>query len=541
MEEWLLLRSKVGTEGQATEQWLSSNDQSFRAKFILILIAAILAKTLGFLRLQQIAMTLGVSPIADALIVASQLVWLLETVLISSAVVPALISRIYHVDQSLGAESAVNLFMHVATVCCGVILICTSIALAFPKVLGGILVPGLDERDLKIFSSLIFISALTPFFLCLAHFLSLVNRLLDNGVWYSVPQIVTNFTAILGMKIGFVLGHESGAAYGAMTGLCAGAVAVCMIQFWAIPATPRSRLCQGFKSFRSRSAYILPDLPDYWRGVASLVAVALVSEIYIFIDFYFASTLSAGYISAFGYAGRLTALVHVLFVTSVFIVLETRWSRAVSDYPNGAWNEVVGADIISLLSLLAAPVAFIFFFAPEVTAIVYGSKKLPEEERLVLNNLTMIFALGVPALALQYISVRAMIIARSYRSVFFVSLAVMPFKLILAVFLLEWSGINGLAISTISVIYLQAILNFLCLYFAIKKFLFGVKEMIQICFIYLVNFSISSVLLNYLKNVEDGVGKVMFVCVTLIFVSILANFIFGITYFGISKKQNWKN
>ena len=60
---------------------------------------------------------MGTSEISDALIIVLQLVWLIEITLVSGAVVPMLIAKIYQLDIRSGEKLSLNFFSHNFIIC----------------------------------------------------------------------------------------------------------------------------------------------------------------------------------------------------------------------------------------------------------------------------------------------------------------------------------------------------------------------------------------------------------------------------------------
>lgn len=427
-----------------------------RILLVLTLLVSLAAKFMGFVRVQQIAALLGATIYADALLLTFQLVWLLETVLVSGAVVPALIARIYRVEADQTSEESARFFLHAAMWCSFVTAVYGIGLWLFADQVIALAAPGFSENARTLLKDLLAISLITPLCLTLSHFSSLVNRLTQNGVWYSVPQLVTNVAALGGLVLGHRSAGAAGAAVGMIVGLSAGAIAVVVLQLLVMPRDAALRLIVFLRRGVRRPVF-LRNGRVYWSAVAALVLAGLVSELYIYIDFYFASTVRPGGIGLISYASRLANLVNMLLVSTAFVILEPRWAQALAQDETFAWRRVIGPDSVALLSLLAAPVAVLICFAPEATTLIYRTGDMAPADAAALNDLTRIYGLSVLTISAALILARVLVLYGQTRWIVITSLAVLPAKVGLSASLAPLLGLDGLALATIGGLTLQVV------------------------------------------------------------------------------------
>jgi putative peptidoglycan lipid II flippase len=373
-------------------------------------------------------------------------------------VVPIVLSRIYRINNEEGAEASARLFLYAAF---SSALIATLFGLMLwlgADLIAAAILPGLGAQARPLFEVLLLTSVVTPLGLAAAHFMSLVNRLTDNGAWYSVSQILTNSAALAGLILGYRYGGAFEAAVGMMAGLAGGAVAVCILQTMVIPG--EALACLKLSARRhGRNVLSMPQARTYWSGVGVLVLAALVQEVYIYVDFYFASSVGEGSVGLVGFASRLAVLVNTLVVASAFVIIEPRWARALADKNDDVWDRVIAPDVLLLLSLLATPAALLFFYASDVTRLIYGSDQFAAPDREMLNWLTWIYSLSIIGLSLLMVTSRLLILLNQQRVLVIISMCVLPGKLVLSASLVHWFGLPGLAISTVAILLLQGICN----------------------------------------------------------------------------------
>lgn len=449
--------TRAAQSESASHTWLHANDQNVSSKLMMTLGLTMLGKLLGFVRLQQIAVLLGISLYSDVVFIVLQLVWLVETVVISGAAVPVLIARIYKIDTDEGAAAASTFFLHTALLCSGLALIFGVGAAFFYEPLASLVAPGLEDEGRVLFGELLFLSAATPMALAFSQFLGLINRLLQNGVWYSLTQVVTNSASILGLIVGYALGGAATAVAAMVIGLLIGCLGIACIQFLVIPRAARIPPTQAVRQ-QPRNILLYPGA-SYWSGVSVLMLATFVNEAYIYVDFYFGSQLEAGSVSAIGFASRLATLTNMLFITTAFVVLEPRWAKALSSEASDAWNKVINLDATRLIALLAAPVSLLSVFASEINDLVYRSGSYAPSDQARLDALTEIFAWALLAMGITFISARALIVAGLQRWITGITVAVLPLKVAMNAFFLPIYGAPGLALATTLSFGLQALGN----------------------------------------------------------------------------------
>jgi len=406
--------------------------------------------------MQQVASVLGASVQADALLLVFQLVWLVEIVVVSGAAMPVLISRVYRVEAADGPEEAARLFLHSAVWCAAIATVFGLGLWLFSDPVIGLTAPGFGPEARALCRDLLAFSILTPLCLVLSEYSGAVNRLTQNGAWYSAPQVVTNLTALAGLVLGFRIAGPVGAASGMIIGLSIGAVSMAVVQALVMPRDAAAQLWRYLREGVWR-CFRIPNARGYWGAVLALVFAALVSELYVYVDFYFASTVRPGGIGLISYASRLATLTNVLLVSSAFVILEPRWAQALAKDGADAWRRTIGPDAVGMLSLLAAPVAALTIFAPQTVALIYDTGAMSAVDVAELVGLTRIYGMSVICISASLILARTLVLHGQTRWVVLISLAVLPVKVLLSGILAPKFGLNGLAFTTLAGLALQAI------------------------------------------------------------------------------------
>lgn len=446
----------------SSDLWLAPKDNNFSYRLILTFVASSLGKIIGFFRIQQIAYNFGTSEISDVLLVVFQLIWFVEIVLISAAVAPVLISKIYKLDKDEGGKASLNFFSHNLLICLIISAVYSLILVLFSSTIIEFLFQDTLNSNKPFYISLIFLGAAFPLIKTFSHFLALLNRILENGFYYSTTLIIINLVAIFALNLGLSIGGEMTGALFMVAGILIGGLLSCLVQFLGAPRLSRLKLFDNLYTSNIKNLKNI-SISNYWYSIIILIGVALVNEIFIYIDYYFASSFRQGSISAIGYTSRIATLINAVFVVSIFIVLEPRWAKSIAKSDPMVWKPSIQKDIVSTISFIFVPFTCVYFFPSEINNILYGSLDYDLKDQERLDDLTQIFSFAILALAMQTISTKAIILTGYQSKMIFLLVSLVPVKILLNFLLSKLYGINGLALSTLFVVCLHAFGNIIIL------------------------------------------------------------------------------
>tara|TARA_B100001248_G_C27398904_1_gene468171 strand:+ start:1670 stop:3238 length:1569 start_codon:yes stop_codon:yes gene_type:complete len=506
-------------------KWLIKNT-NLRFQVIFTVVASFLGKALGFIRIQQIALNIGTTELSDVMFIILQLIWLIESVVVAGAIAPMLISKIFQIDFSEGWKKSTKFFLNNFAICLIISILFGLFIIFSSEMLVNNLFFDSSIEEKQFYISLFYVVSFFPLILTIIHFLSLINRLLDNGVWYSVNQIVVNTSAILGLLIGINLGDAKLGATFMMIAITFGGFLMCFIQYFAAPAKARGLLIRTL--LRSKANIFLFNPPfNYWKGAWALVIVTLLNEVLVYIDFYFANNLGPGNISAIGYSSRIPNLINMIFVSTVFVVLEPRWAKSLSNKPKEIWSKIISNDMISIVSFILAPFAITLLFTNEVTEIIYRTNFYSFEDRLRINELTQIFSFLIIALCLQTISLRAIVITGHQEKLMYVGITLILLKIFLNILLISFFEINGLAIATVMTIFFGAILNFSILIYYKSGLSIKLKDILKL----LINAAIILIIcMTFDYFLSPSYLALFIICICVFAMNITCGHVLGIKY-----------
>jgi len=416
-------------------------------------VLALIAKLIGFVRLQQVATLLGTSYYADVYLLFYQAIWFVEIVLISGAMMPTLVATMYKSTLSNGLDTVVNALFVALFVTTGFGILLCIVIYSFVDVA----LPNMTEQARSLLIDLAIIGVFVPACLCISSFLSTVNRLIQNGSWYSATLVLINIATLSGLIITYNMMGNEGAVKGSIFGLYFGAMAAIILQLWALPREILKALFQSVRRVRlDLSAF--RERPLFWKGTLALLSVAVVQELSVLIDLYFASTTGEGGIGMIGYASRLTMLVNMLLVATPMILLEPRWSYAIANTSKEDAGYKISQDLQLLISLMIAPFVVLFNFSGLVSNVIYNSQLLEPPFRDKLNDLIQIYSLSIFGFAAVLLLSRLLVMHGLSVWLLRISLLALAAKIILGKALVSLFGLPGLAAGTLIILLIQAVI-----------------------------------------------------------------------------------
>ncbi|PHR62705.1 MAG: hypothetical protein COA47_03075 [Robiginitomaculum sp.] len=434
-----------------------SEEAHRNSKRILLTIGVSFAgKLFGFLRIQQTAALLGASYYADALVLSFQVLWLVEIVLISSAVVPSLVVHFYKQETEKGEYAATVLFAHVTLISCIIATVYGLVILFYAKQIAVMIAPGLHPQSIQLFQELMLTGAAIPLALAISHFASLLNRLFDNGIWYSIPQIITNLAGLTGLLTGYYFFGLTGAALAMIVGLLVSAIIMILVQLYVLPTHVRARFFSNIKQYFPE-VFSFSGRKTFWAAVMALVGTAFIQEAYIYVDMAFASMARAeGGVGILGYASRLATLTNMLVVASAFVILEPIWARSFAARGSVAVHDTIATDVLSILCILSIPSALLIFYGEMIASIVYGGKNWNPEDLKLLGKLVSAYGGAVVGFGLSLMLARILNILGFPFWIAVVNGICLPIKIIISYFMVARYGLVGLALSTTFIVFLQS-------------------------------------------------------------------------------------
>ena len=380
------------------------------------------------------------------------LVSLWEAVVISGAFLPSLTGRFVQWEQAESTDAALRktVFVGMAAVLSAIIF---GITLAvFGGFLGRMIGPGLNDVSLELFSGMVRLLAPAPAFATLAITVAAVNRLHGGELSFAVTALIINGLSLPVLIISpwFVESPVLVAKIYASS-ISGAAFVACGHQLWALRGDLRSGLFSHLVDFVSHETrrwskmrLTMTEFAPLWLPLILAVAA---QEAYSVIDLAIASTTAEGGVAAYGYADRLTKIVVAIIGGAVFVVLDPRWSRFVSEAD--ARRETIGSDMRDVLLLVMPFYATLLVVADDIAEVAYGYGAINVAEIETIGAIARLLAIGGPCVVVGLMCARLLVFSGNAKAILFINLALIPAKVLISWLLVLALGLRGLAISSV--------------------------------------------------------------------------------------------
>ncbi len=247
--------------------------------------------------------------------------------------------------------------------------------------------------------------------------------------------------------------------------------------------------------------------------IVSLIVIEVSSLSYVLIDRYFAGELNPGGISALNYAFVIFALPISLFSLPLVTTIFSKFSNSLQYLP----KDFRIAYKMNLF--LMVPFIFLFnYWGIYFLEIFYQRGQFTSADTLLTFDVLRYYSFGLIFLTSYYLIVKALYSLRDYKSVLVISVIVFSFKIIFNFIFVDSYKQNGLAISTTLVYFTLYLSGLLVLFY--KSGITSYKVLIMDCVYFLINATLSYLIILVIKNIFNGLDSIASILGLLVFVLI---------------------
>ncbi len=398
------------------------------------------SRILGFVRDVLTAAILGAGPLADAFIVALKLPNFFRRITAEGAFsvsfVPMYSEKLQKDGEEKAGEFASNAFAVMFTLLTPFVLI----AMAGMPYIIHVLAPGFTPGEER-YDMAVDLTRITFPYLLLISLSALLGGMLnahDRFAPFAAAPIVFNLALIAALV--FLAPHLQSGGHALSWGLCAAGV----LQFLG--------LIFSVKLYKIRLRLRLPKFDDDIKKLFALMGPGVIGagvmHINLFVDVIIASTLAEGSISYLYYADRLNQLPLGMVGIAVGTALLPMLSRAMAgDQTGEAQNLFNRAMEICLILALPAGVAMLVAAQPLIqTLFQYGN--FDADDARITAYVLMGYALGVPAYVAGKVFSTAYYARQDTKSPVKISVICALTNVALALALIPFLGVAGIALAT---------------------------------------------------------------------------------------------
>jgi peptidoglycan biosynthesis protein MviN/MurJ (putative lipid II flippase) len=430
-------------------------------RLALVFVVSLVGKLLGFVRVQQIAMLLGFTIVADALLLTLQVTSLWDVVFLSGGVGAVALPRLV-VLRSRGAHHQVPVLVGRLTATTSAYAITFGLCLAlFANAVARVLAPGFDEKAQSLFAWLCVLSAALPLAMNMLVMIATINRIYQRPVLFSVNPIVINGVSLAALWLAARLGSTPfRTAEAFVIAISVSSLAMTIAQALALPAHMRKLLVGSFlRTFLSfsRLAWFDVHVRRVLLAAVPVIAAVLLQSMLVLVNYSLASTVGPGAVATLGYAERLANVVFSVLVGALFVVLEPHWADRLWRSREGLRDSTIADDLLGVMFSCLPFVAILAYAAPEVSTIVYRvdvhQDRLAE---LQLGRLAGWFGVALLPMTLAFSLSRVLIAVNRTKQLLIGNAALMLLYPVLGYALLKIGGLPGLGIAFAVLMLLQS-------------------------------------------------------------------------------------
>lgn len=401
---------------------------------IIITLANILGKILGFIKDILMSYYYGASGETDAFFLAMSLPFLILGVF-TSGTDSVIIPQYKRIMCNSGREQADMLFSNIINSFIVISLIFSFVIFLFPDVLVSLFAPGFvgiqrtnSVHFLRIFSFLGFFHILYCYF---CSYNTIYQRIRARAIL----AFSTNLIVVLSLLI-----YHDPHMYVLSAAYIFGSM-ICAI----LPIISSYQL-----GYRHDFSFIKhdPEMCQFYRLFIPIMGVAFLSDLNMLVDKFLASNMSIGSISALNYAAKLPSIFDSMLVVGLGIVVLSSLSDSKA---RGNKQEFVdhATKIIKITIILLLPVSIFFLtLAPEIIEVIYKRGKFDSGSVDLVSAVLVGYAPLVLFRPLNATFAKILHSIENTKTPFYINLFCVIINVMLSILLSYILELQGIAIAT---------------------------------------------------------------------------------------------
>lgn len=306
---------------------------------IILVLATIIAKIIGFGRELVLASTYGISMYSDVYLTAMNIPLIIFTS-IGAAIGTTFIPMYFEINQRFGEKRALNFTNNILNIVVFVCLVLTILGILFTDQIVKVFAVGFKNEafDICVDFTRIFMGSMA--FTGLSYIMTAYLQIREN---FTIPGLMTiprNIIIILSMIISIQYYNPYIMVWGSFIGIAS----EFLFQLpFAIKNGYKYKLNINIRDEYVKKTILL--LGPIFIGVA-------VNQINTLVDKSLASTLVEGSISALNYSNKLNGFVMTLFITTITSVIYPTLSKLSSEQNKGTFIEIIVRSVNSIIILV---------------------------------------------------------------------------------------------------------------------------------------------------------------------------------------------
>jgi len=434
--------------------WTFSRSETVGSAALLIALAGIVSRILGFFRDRILASQFGAGDVLDAYYAAFRIPDLLYSLLVLGALSAAFVPIFTELITEKKEVEAWRLTSGVLQLLFLVLGGLSFLGIIFASVFVPLITPGFSQEKTDMVILLTRIMLLSPIFLSLSAVLGSVLVSFKQFVAYSLAPILYN----VGIIIGAVLLAPFFGPIGLAWGVVIGSLFHVLIQYPSIQKT-------GFR-FVVQPYFFWKDV-TIRRVVRLMIPRSLslaVSQMSLFTMTIFASTLASGSLAVFTLANNIQSVPLGLFGIAFSIAVFPSLAIFFAEKKEKKFFETFSQTSTRILFFVVPISMFMILFRAQFVRVILGAGQFDWEDTILTFETLEILAFSLFAQSLIPLFVRAFFAIQDTKTPFYTALVSAFIQIALIPFLLPTYSLLALAIA----FSVSNILNVVILYFFLR-------------------------------------------------------------------------
>ena len=435
--------------------WTSTPSKTVGSAALVIALAGVASRFLGFIRDRILASTFGAGDVLDAYYTAFRIPDLLYSFLVVGALGAAFVPVFTGLWEHHKEEAAWKLtsgVLHLLLFSVGVLAL---LGFFFASELTEVLAPGFSPEKQALAAELTRIMLLSPLLLSVSAVFGGVLVSFKRFAAYSLAPVFYN----VGIIIGAVFFTPALGPIGLAWGVVLGAILHMLVQY---PALLRS-------GFHYRPAFL-----DAWKDASVRRVLVLmiprslsvgVNQMSLLVMTVFASTLISGSLAAFTLANNIQSVPLGLFGISFALAAFPSLSIFAAKKSGKDFFTVLSHTTRRILFFVVPLSVLMVVFRAQFVRVILGTGQFDWEDTILTFEILKFLALSLFAQSLIPLFARAFFALQNTRTPLYIALASEAVHIMLIPFLLPLYAAEGLAIA----FSVGSILNFFLLYIFLRR------------------------------------------------------------------------
>ncbi|MEI8097008.1 MAG: murein biosynthesis integral membrane protein MurJ [Candidatus Moraniibacteriota bacterium] len=435
--------------------WTSTPSKTVGSAALLIALAGIVSRILGFFRDRILASHFGAGDILDSYYAAFRIPDLLYSLLVLGALSAAFIPVFTEFLAEKKEDDAWRLtskILYLLVIFLGGISL---VGMIFTSQLTSLIAPGFSPEKMKMVTLLTRVMLLSPIFLAVSA--------VFGGVLVSFKQFAAYSLAPILYNVGIICGAVLFVPFFGPVGLA-----------WGVVFGSFFHMLIQYPSLKRAGFHLHPDFMDVWHDTVVHRVVKLmiprtlglaVSQMSLFAVTIFASMLVTGSLAVFTLANNIQSVPLGLFGIAFSVAIFPSLSFFAAKKRDADFFRILSETSRRILFFVLPLSIFMIIFRAQLVRVILGTGSFDWEDTILTFEVLKFLSMSLFAQSLIPLFARAFFALQDTKSPFYIALVSAGIQIALIPILLPQYAVLGLAIA----FSVSSILNLLLLYIALRR------------------------------------------------------------------------